>query len=548
MPVTASASSSSSSSVAVVSSVSAAVPVALASDPYTDTRYNDFSPSESIKDFIDGVSSGAIEVYNKAVQVYFGYLGGSLLESGGMDEEYLQGYQDFVDKMKIGQMDSSGFDAIVHAQRVKDLVDYANQSTTGLTTGQNVFAFTAKRKLLLGTQNGEQQYELDTMYFWRDHNHTTSVDFTGVTVGNFFIQPNTFYITRQFSDGTFKAFYGDARQLNFNVSTQTGNYVNTPFTITFNAGQTVTCYDEQGTMSSFSFPAQNSTSHTWSTLSFKILDDNLNAIDIDGFQKQAQYYPSFGQYISDGRLTNIQLLCNNASKSDGSMMRPNNYAGSAEGWGTWYLSSGSFLGNSNNSITVAPRSFTTTNDPQNYDPRKPPANFNVDPLLLTDKQLTPENVNNYNDYGITYNDTTMQFELDLDALAAGIAGLISPDFKGNFDLVYDSQPDIGGNDWTNLNNNYNTDIENKLNDLDLVVKDLLPGEPFTVPYYPPVNTSAFIPAQYPTIPVTATFHPNYVKAVGNTLNNGWNLFDSLGLCVIVVPVVIMLLLWRLTGR
>lgn len=522
------------SSVSIIAAAAfVAVPVASAADPYTDTRFNDFSPSESVKDFVDGVSTGAADIYNTFVQVWYGYIGREALEVAGWSDEQLKDYQECVDKMKIGQMDSSGFDAIVHAQRVKDLVDYANQSTTGLTTGQNVFAFTAKRKLLLGSQNGEQQYELDTMYFWRDHNHTTSVDFTGVTVGNFFLQPNTFYITRQFSDGTFKAFYGDARQFNFNVSTQTGNYVNTPFTITFNAGQTITCYDEEGTMSQLTFPAENSTSHTWSTLSFKILDNNLNAIDLDGFQRQAQYYPSFGQYISDGRLTNIQLLCNNASKSDGSMMRPNNYSGSAEGWGTWYLSSGSFLGNSNNSLVVAPRSFTTINDPQNYDPRKPPANYNVDPLLLTDKQLTPENVSNYNDYGITYNSNTMQFELDVDALAGALAGMLQPDFQGKFDLVYDNQPPIGGSDWTDLTLNYNTDLENKINDLDLIVKDLLPAEPWQEPSFPALETDPLVTYTYPTLP-TETVPPSLINATSDFFGYGFSFLDAFGVSTILI--------------
>lgn len=515
----------------------AVAPGAYASDPYTDTRYNNFSPSESVKDFVEGVSTGVTDLYNNFVQVWYGYIGREALETAGWSDEQLKDWQKAVDKMKIGEMDSSGFDAIVHAQRVKDLVDYANQSTTGLTTGQNVFAFTAKRKLLLGSQNGEQQYELDTMYFWRDYNHTTSVDFTGVTVGNFFLQPNTFYITRQFSDGTFKAFYGDARQLNFNVSTQTGNYLNTPFTITFNAGQTVTCYDEQGTMSSFTFPAQNSTSHTWSTLSFKILDNNLNAIDLDGFQKQAQYNPSFGQYINDGRLTNIQLLCNNASKSDGGMMRPNNYSGSAEGWGTWYLSSGSFLGNSNNSLVVAPQSFTTTNDPLNYDPRKPPANYNIDPLLLTDKQLTPENVSNYNDYGITYNSNTMEFELDIDALAGALAGMLQPDFQGKFDLVYDNQPPIGGSDWTDLTLNYNTDTDNKINDLDVIIKDLLPAEPWQEPSFPALETNPLVDYTYPTLP-TQTVPQNVIDDVGTVLDIGFDCIDVLDIAGILIALAV----------
>lgn len=526
--------------VSVVPSV--VVSAAHAENIYDDTRYNNQTPAQTVEDYLNGVGEGVIEMFNSGIKTVADFYRDS------MDLLHVPDYARW-DKF-IEYFDSDGLDALVHAQRVKDLVDYANQSTTGLTTGQNVYCFIAKRKLITGSHNGELTYELDTLYFWRDFNHTDYVDFTGVTIGNFFLQPNTFYCTRQFSNGDFDAFYGDAKQFDFGISNETSNYVSTPFTLNFQLGQTYTVYNLDGTTSSLTFPASNSTSHTWSKVSFKILDNNLNSISQDGFYRQMQYYPSAGQYISDGRLTNAQLMFNNASKSDGSMMRPNNYAGSAEGWGTWYLSSGSFLGNSNNSMGVAPRSFTVNNDPSNYDPRKPPASYNVDPLLLTDTQLTPQNVSNYNDYGISYNSTTNQFDLDIDALAAGIAGLISPDFNGNFGLVYDNQPPIGGSDWTDLTNNYNTDSDNTITDISNLIESLLPstGGGWTPPDYPAVNTSAFIPAQYPTIPVTATFHPNYVKAVGNTLNNGWNLFDSLGLCAILVPVVIMLLVWRLTGR
>ena len=229
------------------------------------------------------------------------------------------------------------------------------------------------------------------------------------------------------------------------------------------------------------------------------------------------------------------------------MMRPNNYAGSADGWDTWYLSSGSFLGNDQNSNSNIPRSFTVDNDPTNYDPRKPPANYNTDPLLYTNKELTINNYTDYADYGITYNSSSNQFELDLDALAAGIAGLITPDFAGVFDLVYDAQPDIGGNDWTNLNNNFNNDFDNTIIDITDLNNQLKPVEPFTVPYYPPVNTSAFIPAQYPTVP-TGTIPPSYGGAMASTLNTGWDLFDSLGVLAFLCPLIVFLLIWKLTGK
>ena len=114
-------------------------------------------------------------------------------------------------------------------------------------------------------------------------------------------------------------------QFSFGVSQDVATYVNQPFSISFTAGQTYYIINPDGTTEQLTF-RENSTAAQNSTLRFKILDNNYNAIDEEDFQKQAQYFPSFGQYISDGRLSNIQLICNNATKSDGSMMRPTTYA------------------------------------------------------------------------------------------------------------------------------------------------------------------------------------------------------------------------------
>ena len=501
--------------VAAVCVSSAFSAFAFADNIYDDTRYNNTTPAQTVEDYLNGVGEGVIEMFNSGIKTVADFYRDS------MDLLHVPDYARW-DKF-IEYFDNDGLDALVHAQRVKDLVDYANQSTSGLTTGQNVFCFIAKRKLITGSHNGELTYELDTLYFWRDFNHSDYVDFTGVTIGNFFLQPNTFYCTRQFSNGDFDAFYGDAKQFDFAISNETSNYVSTPFTLNFQLGHTYTVYNLDGTTSSLTFPDSNSTSHTWSKVSFKILDNNLNSISQDGFYRQMQYYPSAGQYISDGRLTNAQLMFNNASKSDGSMMRPNNYSGSAEGWGTWYLSSGSFLGNSNNSMNIAPRSFTVNNDPNNYDPRKPPASLNVDPLLLTDTQLTPENVSNYNDYGISYNSTTNQFELDIDALAAGIAGLISPDFKGNFDLVYDNQPGIGSSDWTNLDNNFNSDFDSSITDISNVIQSMLPSSPgWQSPDFPAVTTYDIVVR--PVMPTITQPVPEYLPTCAS---NFFGIADSI---------------------
>lgn len=515
--------------IAMIAVALAVSPVAFAENIYDDSRYNNSAPASTVEDFMNGVTEGITEKFNdtvKAVQDFYnGYV--DWTEEQAKKWEYYADYNNFLPE---------NLQAWVYAQRIKDLVDYANGSTTGLTTGQNVYSFIAKRKLITGSQNGELTYELDTLYVWIDYNHTVSQNFTGITIGNFFLQPNTFYCTRQFSNGDFDAFYGDTKQFGFYISNESSNYVNVPFYFTFNAGQTYTIYNMDGTTESLTFKTESTAAQN-SSLRFKILDNNLNAIAEDDFYRQMQYYPSAGQYISNGRLTNIQLICNNATKSDGSMMRPNNYAGSADGWDSWYLSSGAFIGNSNNSLTIVPRSFTTTNDPTNYDPRKPPAVLNPDPLLLTDTQLTPQNVNNYSDYGITYNSTNLDFELDVNALAAGIAGQLIPEFQGVFDLVYDSQPDIGGNDWTNLNNNYNLDYDNAINDISVIMKDLLPVEPWQEPSFPALETNPLVDYTYPTLP-TQTVPQNVIDDVGTVLDIGFDCIDVLDIAGILIALAV----------
>lgn len=517
------------------------VSAAFAENVYDDTRYNNSSPAQTVEDYLNGVSNGVVEAFNTGIGIIADFYRQAWDPSSITDPAQINSvFQAFLD------MGSDGLTNLIYAQRLKDLVDYANGSTTGLTTGKSVLCFTAKRKLITGSQNGDLTYELDTMYYWRDFNHTLSHDFTGVTVGNFFMQPNTIYVTRQFSNGDFDCFYTDATQFDIYYTDSTSGIVNEPFTLRFREGATYYIYNSDGSVESLTFKS-GTTSNSHSMLRFQGLDNNLNAISIDNFYRQAQYYPDFGRFVHDGRLTNAQLFFNNAMKDDGSgsMMLPNNYAGSS-GWGTWYLSYGSFIGNSNQTLDFINRTFTTNDN--NYDPRKPPGTYNIDPNLRTDTLLTTNNVNNYNDYGISYNSSTNQFELDIDALAAGIAGLISPDFNGNFGLVYDAQPGIGLGDWNNLDNNVNADFDTSITDISNTIESLLPSNNgWTPPSYPPVNTSAFIPAQYPTVP-TGTIPPSYGGAMASTLNTGWDLFDSLGILAFICPLIFLLLIWKLTGK
>ena len=124
----------------------------------------------------------------------------------------------------------------VAGQRVKDLVDYANQSTDGLTTGQAVTSFIAKRSYTLSfdANNNPDLVETDTMYFWKDNNHTIKNDFTGVQIGDFYMMPNTAFFIREFSDNRNPImFYADVSNVKIVDSDTISGFDNHPFDLSF---------------------------------------------------------------------------------------------------------------------------------------------------------------------------------------------------------------------------------------------------------------------------------------------------------------------------
>ena len=152
--------------------------------------------------------------------------------------------------------------------------------------------------------------------------------------------------------------------------------------------------------------------------------------------------------------------------------------------------------------------------------------------------LDQTTINNYSDYGFDYDSVNGTLELDPTVLAGALAGALIPEFQGVFDLVYGAQPAIG----MEFNATNNT-----LDYLDLIEDnqggDLTVWEP---PSYPAVNTSAYIPATYPTVP-TNTLPSGYAEDMGDVLTNGWDMYDALGLTALFIPIIVLLLLWRFTG-
>lgn len=399
----------------------------------------------------------------------------------------------------------------VAGQRVKDLVDYANQSTGGLTTGKAVNSFIAKRSLTLSydDNNKPSLVETDTMFFWKDENHTIANDFTGVQLGDFYMMPNTAFFIREFSDNrTPIMFYADVSNVQIVYSNTSSGFDNHPFDLRFKADTTYSCVDSEGNIDSLT------TGKSSSLLNFYALkNSNINSIDSgDNIASQAMYNTHFTEYTEKGILPNIFVFCNNAQKSDGTRLFPNNWRG-GNGSPTWYLSSGGFFPKNASTTSLTFNTQTTTN----IDPKKPPAVINPDARLNVNTLLTTANVDNYADFGVTYNSVTGKFDLDVNALAAGLAAQIAPQFDGVFDGVYQAQPDIDTNDWTtpNLTNNYISDYSDLVVDISNDVQEVL-------------NDRSPVVLTRPLVPAVTTFShfdflPSYtVSTFDNSLKTNAN--------------------------
>lgn len=191
-----------------------------------------------------------------------------------------------------------------------------------------------------------------------------------------------------------------------------------------------------------------------------------------------------------------------------------------------------------NTTVINENNYNTYN---NYDYRKFPIYRITNNKFQSYDQSTNYETKYYDEYyidsGITINND-YKTEIDYDTLQSSISAPLELQFKSLFDDIYSFQPDIG----LEFNDTNNTI------DYPSIVNPLPPStggwEP---PSYPAVNTSAFIPAEYPTIP-TETMPPAYGQAIGSTLQHGWDFFDGIGLLAFIIPMVVLLLLWRFTGK
>lgn len=498
---------------------------------YRDTRYQPASP---IKDIFTNIIDDLIGEATNFPGIQSDLLNPDLINRTPSADENIQ--------TDINNRPISKFYNRVNAYALYGLTAYANASTTP-PVNKNNFAFTARRRI----NYPDGRWEVDTLYYWySSFSDIFNPSFEGIQIGQFYMQPNSTFCVRNFSDGSYTSFYLNTQDIPVSYTSPPSSY-----RIDFNVGSSVTCYNADGSSSSLTFPSGYQVTDTYFMPNCRDRNNNIiNSIECNALVDLFNSDPTkYNKAIGNRWLTDAECLVGNIvydSSSNGSLaMAPvfgtTNFYNSYPVLNYWFLSSGGYTG-------LTPNTNIYNIDPTNIDPTKPPAVHNTDPIYIT--PITQENVTNYNDYGITYNDVTGKFDIDLAALGAAVGAQLTPEFDANFNGVYESQPDIGLTfDPDNLHNDYNQQFNDLVIDVQTVIDSLKPSPPWVPPTYPAVNTSVYIPAQTPTYSTYAavTVPSGVISSAGTFMHMGYDIFEDLGLLVIVIPLAILAILWKFTG-
>lgn len=490
-------------------------------DVMQDTRYNPYSPAiqafleHTVNPYDNGIFSEAIGIISYGI----GTATDAVVDS-------VHGILSHPDK-------GVGLARDVTAQRALDLVEYAKMSTGQPSTLPSSYAFTAKRRILYPSGVSEVDY----LYYWGSDDttlHSNPFE-TGVTLGDFYLTPNSFVCFRAFSTGDTSAFYGSC--LDFPVR----SYADRDFRIIFGRGN-YTVYNQDGV-------AESCYMNTNYPLRAVIFGSGANNADgnprknsitsLELLNIQAQDSERFNKFWSEGRIfTNIECMTSNVWNQDGAPMFLGNrrYRDDSSNLaiGEWTLSSGAFFGTRFNQELIN-NNFNT--DVNNIDPVKSPVYYVPRNPLDSPNMLTPQNVQNYYDYGITYDTENNTYDIDPSLLLAGAGAMVQPQIEPVFDGTFDAQPEINGD----FSGELPLDVNN---DFDLGLKDLLqtlkPSPPWEPPTYPPVNTEPLVSYTYPVLP-TETVPQNVLDDVGTIAGIGFDAFDTLGASIIGVFVALAVL-------
>lgn len=210
-----------------------------------------------------------------------------------------------------------------------------------------------------------------------------------------------------------------------------------------------------------------------------------------------------------------------------------------------------------NTSVINEKNYKTFN---NYDYRKFPiyriTNKNYQSYDRYTNYETKYYNNTYVDNGLTIDPDTLKTTIDYDLLANNVTNQFGAEFKPVFDAVYELQPDVDS-EFNQDNNvyNYPSIVNPPSGDGDTGVKVY-----WDYPQYDSLDGvgSDGSTSELPDFEITG-FVPDYSNYTSQTLpagpvsnakavaGIGWNLFDNLGLIPVIIPLVILGLLWKLTG-
>ena len=234
-----------------------------------------------------------------------------------------------------------------------------------------------------------------------------------------------------------------------------------------------------------------------------------------------------------------------------------------------YNSSGNaqYVGVAVNSLSYFRTSFIETNNPTSANRLNERNELYQQNYYIDNSYVggTTINSNNYNDYGggsfglpfslpdIDLTDIPWADLLDLlSDLLPDFSTSIKPTLDMNMDDLFDRLFDFYS-EMPAIDMQWDPTLDND-NYWEVDIPDSGGGSgggtvsPWEPPEYPPVNTQPFIPAAYPELSTTYTFPAGYLEGTGRMLNDGWNMADTIGVTAILVPSIIILLLWRFTGK
>lgn len=195
----------------------------------------------------------------------------------------------------------------------------------------------------------------------------------------------------------------------------------------------------------------------------------------------------------------------------------------------------SYASTNDASLYNSVQTYVTNN---NYNVNYPGAMYPFKLLrLVAGTKITNNNVNYYNDYGITFDNDTNTFNFDYSTYNTYVESTDGSDFLELFNQVYSFQPE--------LNANFNGNNYIDYTDILPPVVELDPDEPGGVSIppawlepYPPLILDNNLDFELSPVP-TNTIPADTLSNMGRLAGMGWNFYDALGLASPIIAIAVL---------